>query len=172
MAENLKSLTKKRIHAYHGTCIVHETFTGETARAWKDLYPDAKMLVHTESPPDVVALADLAGGTGDMIRYVRESPPEQRRFMLVTECGLSDRLRVEFPDREFIGTCSLCPHMKRVELRKVLQVLESPRPDQVIEVPEAIRVRAKRAIDRMFELTKASPRKPHANLGDRSGRCE
>lgn len=174
MAENLRTLSCKRIHHYDGRCIVHETFTSEMARAWKTLYPDAKMLVHTESHPDVVALADMAGGTGDMIRYVRESPPEQKRFMLVTECGLSDRLRVEFPDREFLGTCSLCPHMKRVDLRKVLQVLQEPRTDQIVTVPEEIRVRALKSIERMFELTRkgADTSRPHANLGDRTGRCE
>ncbi len=169
MGENLRRLTSKDIVTWDGTCIVHETFRESTARAWKDLHPDAKMLVHTESPPAVVALADLAGGTSDMVEYVRHSDAHQ--FMLVTECGLSDRLRVEFPDKEFIGTCSLCPHMKRVELRKVLQVLEAPRPDQVIEVPEGIRVRALRAIEAMFELTAKGedPSRPHANRGDREG---
>ncbi|NOZ02208.1 MAG: quinolinate synthase NadA [Deltaproteobacteria bacterium] len=174
MAGNIARMTTKRIHHYDGRCIVHETFEKETALAWKDTYPDARMLVHTESRADVVELADLAGGTGDMIRYVRDSPPEQKRFMLVTECGLSDRLKVEFPDKEFIGTCSLCPHMKRVDLRKVLQVLEEPRPEQVIEVPEDVRVPALRSIERMFELTRkgADPLKPHSNLGESSERCE
>lgn len=174
MAQNLQALSRKRIYHYDGSCIVHKTFTAETARAWKELYPDAKMLVHTESAPEVVAMADLAGGTGDMVRYVRESPPDQKRFMLVTECGLSDRLRVEFPEKEFIGTCSLCPHMKRVELRKVLQALENPRPDQIVEIPEDIRVRALRSIERMFELTKkgADQKRPHSHMGERSQRCE
>jgi quinolinate synthase len=116
-----------------------------------------------------VAQADLAGGTGDMVDYVRRS--DARKFMLVTECGLTDRLRVEFPDREFIGTCSLCPHMKRVELRKILQVLEAPRPDQVIDVPADVAARARRAIERMFELTAKGrdPARPHSNAGDRAG---
>jgi quinolinate synthase len=169
MGENLRRTTSKEIVTYDGRCIVHETFTESTARAWRDLHPDARMLVHTESRPGVVALADIAGGTSDMVEYVRKS--DAREFMLVTECGLSDRLRVEFPDRQFIGTCSLCPHMKRVELRKVLQVLEAPRPDQVVEVPEDVRVRALRAIERMFDLTArgADPARPQANRGDRAG---
>lgn len=174
MAENLQNLSHKTIHHYDGLCIVHETFEEATALAWKDSYPDAKMLVHTESRASVVNLADLAGGTGDMVRYVKASPSEQKRFMLVTECGLSDRLKVEFPEKEFIGTCSLCPHMKRVELRKVLRVLEDPQPDQIVEVPEDVRIRALRSIDRMFELTAkgADPSRPHANLGESAGRCE
>ena len=174
MAENLRNLSDKTIHHYDGLCIVHETFEEATALAWKDSYSDAKMLVHTESRAEVVKLADLAGGTGDMVKYVRESPPEQKRFMLVTECGLSDRLKVEFPHKEFIGTCSLCPHMKRVELRKVRQVLLEPSPEQIIEVPEDIRSRALTAIERMFELTRkgADPVRPHSNLGESTGRCE
>jgi len=69
-----------------------------------------------------------------MIDYVRMHP-DVREFMLVTECGLSDRMRIEFPDRRFIGTCALCPHMKRVELRKVLEVLESRAPSRSSRSP-------------------------------------
>ena len=168
MAENLRRMTGKKIIAYHGSCIVHETFTADVARSWRKAFPDARMLVHTESSPDVVALADMAGGTGDMIRYVRNS--DAKRFMLVTECGLSDRLRVEFPDREFLGTCSLCPHMKRIDLRSVLRALESPSPEQVVEVPEDIARRARRAIERMFEVTAARSdgSRPHSGPGERS----
>ncbi len=166
MARNLAALTTKEIVGYRGRCIVHEVFREETARAWKAAHPRAKLLVHTEARPEVVALADLAGGTGDMVNYVRSS--DAREFMLVTECGLSDRLRVEFPDREFIGTCALCPHMKRVELRGVLEAMERPRPDQIVEVPEPTRTRALRAIERMFELTARGARagRPHSNAGE------
>jgi len=175
MGRNLQQMTKKKIHIFNGRCIVHETFTKEMALQWKETYPDAKLLVHTESRPEVVELADLAGGTGDMIRYVRESPPSQKRFMLVTECGLSDRLRVEFPDKEFIGTCSLCPHMKRVNLLSVLQALENPTKEQVVEVSEDVARRARKAIEKMFEITKKGAydtKMPHSNKGEASGRCE
>ena len=50
-------------------------------------------------------------------------------------------------------TCVLCPHMKKTELRKVWQALADPQPDQFVEVEESVRVRAKRALDRMLELT-------------------
>lgn len=170
MAANIRALTTKEIVDYDGRCIVHERFLPETALAWKAAHPRAKMLVHSETRPEVVALADLSGGTGDMVDYVRKSGAKE--FMLVTECGLSDRMRVEFPDRTFIGACALCPHMKRVDLMKVLEALESPRPEQVIEVPEDVRVRALRAIERMFELSKkgASAARPLSNLGDRAAR--
>lgn len=172
MAANLRRLTTKQIIGYDGRCIVHETFNKATLTAWRRAHPRARILVHTESPEEVVDLADLAGGTGDMVDYVRRS--EAREFMLVTECGLTERLKVEFPDRQFIGTCTLCPHMKRVELRKVLQVLEAPRPDQIVELPEDVRVRALRSIERMFQLTAAAADgiRPHSNAGESSARCE
>lgn len=151
MGRNVQQQTEKEIIPWHGTCIVHETFTRESLQAHRRHYPDAEILVHTECNPEVIDGADLAGGTNDMIRHIRNSP--SRRFMLVTECGMADRMRVDFPDREFVGTCVLCPHMKRTELRKVLQVLTDPQPDQIIEVEESVRVRAKRSLDRMFEIT-------------------
>ena len=149
MARNIQAQTKKEIIPWRGTCIVHEAFTLDRMVAFREHYPDLEVLVHTECSPEVTGAADLAGGTGDMIRHIRNS--SARQFMLVTECGLADRLRVEFPGREFIGSCVLCPHMKRTELRNVLEVLEDPSPDQIIEIPAEIRHRAERALTRMLE---------------------
>ncbi|MBI4393157.1 MAG: quinolinate synthase NadA [Euryarchaeota archaeon] len=151
MAANLAPDTGKEIIPWNGTCIVHERFTGEAMKAHREAHPDVKILVHTESPPDVVANADMTGGTGDMIRYVKESAAQE--FLLVTECGLSDRMRVEVPEKEFIGGCGLCPYMKMTDLRAVAKALEAPEPEQTIEVADDVRVRAKRCIDRMLELS-------------------
>ncbi len=172
MAANLRPLTSKEIIGYDGRCIVHETFSSDSLTAWRRAVPGVRILVHTESPDDVVALADLAGGTGDMVDYVRKSSASD--FMLVTECGLTDRLRIEFPDKHFIGTCVMCPHMKRVDLRKILQVLEAPRPEQVVTIPMDVSERALRAIDRMFELTAkgADGSRPHSNTGESTRLCD
>lgn len=166
MAKNLAAMTSKRITGYDGSCIVHETFSAESVVAWRERVPGVRILVHTESPPEVVQAADLAGGTGDMVAYVQET--DAPAYMLVTECGLADRMRVEYPERSFVGTCVLCPHMKRVDLRRVLQVLECPRPDQIVEIPEDVRMRAATAIERMFEWTvrAADPSRPHSNAGE------
>jgi quinolinate synthase len=168
MAENIRAHTDKEIIGWDGVCIVHEQFTPQRARAWREANPDAHMLAHMECTAGTVGLADMAGGTGDMIRYVREHP-EANAFMLVTECGLSDRMRMEFPDRTFIGTCALCPHMKRVELRGVLECLTDPSPEQIIDLSEDVRIRALRSLERMFELTAkgADGSTPLANAGER-----
>ncbi len=157
MAQNLQPYTKKRLITWQGTCIVHENFMAETVDYFKRRFPDLKVLVHTECDAAVVAHADLAGSTGNMVEYVRSHHPG--RFMLVTECGLADRLRVEFPESEFIGSCVLCPYMKRINLRNVLQCMKEPRPEQIVELPEEVIRRARRAIDRMLEIGRGRPLK-------------
>jgi quinolinate synthase len=154
MAANLRPLSTKEIVSWDGTCIVHEEFGASEAEAFRKQYPDAALLAHTECVPSVVAVADMAGSTSGMEKYI-EQHPEKRSFMLVTECGMSDKLQVQYPDRQFIGSCVICPFMKKVELRKILQALEDPAPEQVIDLaPETI-TRARKAIDRMLEVGRA-----------------
>ena len=71
--------------------------------------------------------------------------------MLVTECGLVDRLKIEFPDREFVGTCNLCPYMKKITLHNILETLRDPKPENVVTLDEPLRVRALQSIQKMFE---------------------
>ncbi len=149
MAKNLAAQTSKRIISWKGKCVVHEAFNSSQLQAVRLAHPHAKILVHTECPPDVVRGADLAGGTSDMIKFVKNS--DAREFMLVTECGLTDRLRVEVPGKKIVGT--LCPYMKKITLRNIRQALASPTQEQVIEIPEDVRLKAKQALDKMFELS-------------------
>ncbi|HIH20286.1 TPA: quinolinate synthase NadA [Candidatus Micrarchaeota archaeon] len=151
MARNLQKLTDKKIIAWDGKCVVHEAFDGSKLKAVREAYPGIKVLAHTECPPDVVDGADLAGGTENMITYVKNSPDE--KFMLVTECGLNDRMRTEFPEKQFVGMCNLCPYMKRNNLLNVLKALNNPSKEQTIEIPEGVRVRALKALEKMFELS-------------------
>ena len=74
--------------------------------------------------------------------------------MLVTECGLSDRVRVEKPNKRIVGSCALCPYMKKIMLKDILECLKSPRPEQIIELPEEIIKKAKKALNRMIKLSK------------------
>ena len=149
MGQNLAKQTKKQIITWDGLCVVHEEFSPRKLEAYRKFYPDAKILVHTECSPAVVQLADMSGGTGDMQRFVANSKSDE--FMLVTECGLSDKLKVEFPEKKFIPSCGLCPHMKRNDLRKVLKALKDPSGDQIINIPDAIRKKANAALLRMLQ---------------------
>jgi quinolinate synthase len=151
MAANLRPLTSKEIISWDGSCIVHEEFGAAEASSFRKQYPNAALLAHTECVPAVVAVADMAGSTSGMEKYI-EQHPEQKTFMLVTECGMSDKLQVQYPDRQFIGSCVICPYMKKVELRNILRALEDPAPEQVIELAPQTIAGARKAIDRMLAV--------------------
>lgn len=152
MGLNLRKMTSKRIITWDGTCIVHEGFDTGTVRDIRNRFPGVKILAHPECTPGVVALVDFAGGTSSMLDYVRNSPADT--FMLVTECGLTDRFKAEFPGKRIVGTCILCPYMKKIQLDDVLKALKDPAPEQFIEIPTDIAERARTSLERMFELEK------------------
>ena len=155
MAENLrKDLAKrgidKEIISSDGTCMVHEEFTPEQVIEARNAFPGLRVVAHPECPPEVAELADFIGSTGAMMQYVRNNAAPY--FLMLTECGLVSRLAIEDPEKNFIGGCRLCPYMKLNRLEKIRDALRSPSPDQVIELDEGLRLRAKACIDRMFEL--------------------
>lgn len=150
MGLNLRNMTSKKIITWDGTCVVHEGFNADTVRDIRQRFPGVKILAHPECAPGVVALVDYAGGTSGMLNYVRDS--SAKTFMLVTECGLTDRFKAEFVGKEIVGTCILCPYMKEIQLEDVLKALKNPSPEQYIEVPKDIADRARDSLNKMFEL--------------------
>ena len=150
MCANLQPLTKKKLIGWKGRCIVHEEFSDDTIRQIKDMYPEAKILVHSECTPNVVKESDLMGSTTDILNYVFDSDAKQ--FMLVTECGITDRVKAEFKEKEVLGSCILCPYMKEITLEDTLKCLKSPSQDQIIDLPEDIINRAKKSLDKMVEI--------------------
>ena len=109
---------------WQGTCEVHERFTAEELRAYRQGHEGLQIIAHPECPPDVLQEADFVGSTSGMIGYVAEHRP--RRVVMITECSMSDNVAVEFPEIEFVRPCNLCPHMKRITLPKILASLEKP----------------------------------------------
>ncbi len=85
-----------------------------------------------------------------MLRQVRST--NAKEIIVATEVGIIHRLRKENPDKMFIAACeqAVCPQMKLITLDKIVESLESLSP--VVKVPESIRVRAKKAVDRMLEI--------------------
>lgn len=150
MAKNLQPLTKKKLIGWKARCIVHEEFSPETVKEIREEYPNAKILAHSECSPTVITEVDMMGSTKQMLDYVDTSAAEE--FMLVTECGLSDRVRAEKPKKKIVGSCALCPYMKKIMLKDILDCLKDPKPEQVIELPQAIMSKAKKALDRMVEI--------------------
>ncbi len=152
-----RALNKKlgdELIIWNGKCIVHENFNAEAVAEYRRRYPGLQVLAHTECSPSLVKTVDFAGGTGDMLRFVQSTPAPA--YMLVTECGLGDLARSQFPDKTFIPMCRLCPYMKAVDLSRVLKVMTDPGPGDRIELDESLRLRALRSIGRMFELAEAT----------------
>ncbi len=150
MGKNLQKLTKKKLILWNGTCVVHERFKmGEVAEVKRE-YPQAKILAHPECEEEVIEKADFIGSTEQMLKHMEASNAQE--FMMVTECGLSDRARKELPNKTIVGTCHLCPYMKEVRLRHILHALKNPTPSQVVELDPVMMQRAKQSLDKMFEL--------------------
>jgi quinolinate synthase len=155
MGSNLaKELGKKlgsELIVWEGTCIVHDNFDAASVEFYRKMYPGVKILAHFECTPALTSVVDFIGGTGDMMKWVDQHKASS--YMLITECGLGDLARTEFPDKVFVPMCRLCPHMKAVTLERVLSALERPTASQRIEVPPAVAARALKPIEKMFELS-------------------
>ena len=148
LARWVATQTKVKIIAWKGHCEVHERFTGEELRKYREADPKVQILAHPECPPDVIAEADFTGSTSAMINYVKTNRP--RKVVMVTECSMADNVQAETPDVEFVRPCNLCPHMKRITLPKILDSLVYLREE--VEIDPAIADRARRAVERMVRL--------------------
>ncbi len=142
--------TKKEIISWDGFCHVHHRVTPQDVMAAKKLHPDALLVAHPECPIEVLDMADHVTSTSGMLRYAKGS--QAKEFIIGTESGLIYRLKKENPEKEFypLRPDMICPNMKKTTLRAVLSALENMAP--VIKVPEVIRVKAKRSLDRMLEI--------------------
>jgi len=149
LASYVQHETSKTVLSWDGNCYVHHQITPENILEVKKSIPNVKVLVHPECRSDVIELADAALSTSGMVRYAKESEAEE--FLIVTECGLSDKLLLEVPDKKFYKACKLCQFMKMVTLEGTLQALEAMEHEIVLD--EAVRVGAERSLRRMFELT-------------------
>jgi quinolinate synthase len=149
LANYVQSNTAKRIISWNGNCYVHHQITPEEVNRVKCSIPGIKVLAHPECRKDVLALADAVLSTSAMVRYARESDAD--KFLVVTECGLSDRLLMEIPNKRFFKTCKLCRYMKMITLSGTLDSLQNLRYE--IELGEEVREGARRALERMLELS-------------------
>ena len=148
LANYVAGQTKKKIIAWKGACEVHERFTGDELRRYRENEPGIRIIAHPECPPDVIAEADFTGSTAHMIDWVRTKRP--KRIVMVTECSMADNVQAELPDVEFVRPCNLCPHMKRITLPKILDSLVYMKEEVVID--PAIAERARASVERMVNL--------------------
>lgn len=148
LAKNVARQTDVEVLTWAGSCEVHERFTAEELREYRDSDPSVKIIAHPECPPEVVAEADFSGSTAHMIDWVKKNRPE--KAMLVTECSMADNVAAETPDVTFVRPCNLCPHMKRITLPKILDSLLYMKDE--VHVDPAVAAKARQAVQRMIDL--------------------
>ena len=144
--------TDKKMTLWHGFCPTHARIQPQDITRRKLEYPRAKVVVHPECKPEVIALADETLSTGGMCRFARQT--EAKEIIVGTEVGILHRLREDNPDKKFIPASeqAVCPDMKLITLEKVLWSLQEVANE--VKVIEEVRVRAKAAVDRMLEVGK------------------
>ena len=147
---------------WQGSCIVHDEFKAFELQALMKEHPQAKVLVHPESPADVVALAHAVGSTSGILKAAREM--EAPEFIVATDNGMMHKLRTQNPGKVFIEaptagnsatckSCAHCPWMAMNGLADVARVLETGA--NAVQVDARIIERARIPIDRMLAFTAA-----------------
>jgi quinolinate synthase len=146
----ISTQTKKNMILYPGFCYVHHRLRPEQVKLAKKRYPEAEVIVHPECRPEVITLADAALSTSQMLRYVKASPHSS--FIIGTEEGLLHRLRQENQDKSFylISNSQICSDMKKTTLEILAQTMDLRQ--NIVTIPESIRVKAKQAVDRMLTI--------------------
>jgi len=144
---------------WDGACVVHEEFKGFALERLRRLHPDAAVLVHPESPDEVVDQADVVGSTTALIKAVQQLPNEE--FIVATDDGIFWKMHQLAPNKKLIAaptagegaTCESCAHCPWMAMN-ALQNLETALRDGTGEVfvEEAIRVKAVSSIQRMLDF--------------------
>ena len=158
--KNLAAWVEKRLGrkfvVWPGTCVVHETFSLKKLMDLVVRHPGAEVIAHPECEKALLDHAQFVGSTSALLRHVVESPKES--FIVATEEGILHQMRRAAPGKELIPAppeencaCNTCPHMKRNTMEKLYLCLRDLQPR--IEVDEAVRLKAKRSIDRMLQMT-------------------
>ena len=152
-----QQLGRDDLIVWDGTCIVHEQFSAKRLMELRVKHPDAEVLAHPECDQAVLDQADFIASTTGIINRAVES--KAKTFIIATEDGVFHQIALRAPDKVLIQApgldescaCNRCPFMRLNTLEKLYLCLRDLSPE--VDVPEAIRVRAKVPIDLMLELS-------------------
>lgn len=144
----VQSKSKKEIIIWEGNCAVHHLLDAGSLSEFKKNHPGSKIIAHPECRKDILQIADYICGTGGMAKFA--SSDDSNEFIVVTECGMTNKLREDVPAKHFFSFCNFCPFMKVTTLESVLESLQKMQHE--ITVDEPVRIQAAKAVNRMFEL--------------------
>ncbi len=160
----IEKVTGADMLLWNAACIVHDEFKSRALGKLVEQYPDAAVLVHPESPDDVIRMADVIGSTTQLINAAKTLPNQQ--LIVATDKGIFYKMRKVAPDKDIIeaptgGTgatcrsCAHCPWMEMNSLDNLLEVLKTGRNE--IQVNESVRKKALRSTQRMLDFAKTLP---------------
>lgn len=145
-----RQLPEKEIILWEGYCITHHRVSTDEVKKIRGLHPDALLLVHPECRPEIVEMADYVGSTKQIIDYAGAST--HTKFIIGTEMGVLYTLKRDNPQKTFylLTQGLICPNMKKTSLKSVYEALKEMK--HAVEVPEHIRLKAMKALDRMLQI--------------------
>lgn len=158
----VQRLTGAEMIFWPGSCIVHEEFRSVALERMRKLHPDAAILVHPESPEQVVEQADVVGSTTALINAVKSM--DKKEFIVATDAGIFNKMRQVAPDKILLEaptmgegatcqSCARCPWMGMNSLQNLAEVLKSGTNE--IEVSAELAAKARVPIQRMLDFAKA-----------------
>lgn len=144
---------------WQGSCVVHEEFKANALKDLKAEHPEAAVLVHPESPKDVIDLADCVGSTSQLLKASQDMPNET--FIVATDRGIFYKMQQASPDKKFISaptggdgatcrSCAHCPWMAMNGLKNLTDALENGTNEIIVE-PELAQ-KALIPLDRMVNF--------------------
>lgn len=150
-----EQIDEAKVILWKGHCHVHTNFKADHVCEVREKYPDAKIVVHPECPPEVVSLADVAGSTSFIVKYVGEQP-SGTTIAIGTEINLICRLAHQYPDKKIFELsgqiCPVCANMYRTTLNDLAHCLANFESIKTITVPDDIKANALIALERMLEV--------------------
>jgi len=152
-----KQANRPDLVPWNGTCIVHETFSERRLLELMAQNPDAEVIAHPECHEGILRHAHFVASTSGLIDYAKKSP--KQAFIVATEAGIMHKMAQAAPGKTLIAappedescSCNVCPFMKKNTLEKLYLALRDLQPQ--VDVPEPVRVRALRPIQRMLEMS-------------------
>lgn len=150
LARYTQRYSDKRIVYWEGFCPYHDRLTAEQVKMVKNDHPQALFLAHPECRPEVIDLADEVKSTSGMLDYAEKA--KNKEFIIGTETGIIHTLKTQNPDKLFIPADEgmVCSDMKKIQLPDIVEAISTMSP--VVKVEQEIRVRAKRAVERMLKV--------------------
>ncbi|MEZ4994498.1 MAG: quinolinate synthase NadA [Saprospiraceae bacterium] len=148
--------TGRDLVLWHGSCMVHEIFSGEKITKLMERHPDAEFIAHPECEAHILEKADFIGSTTGLLNYTKRS--NAKEFIVATEAGIIHQMQKASPDKVFIPAppnntcaCNECPYMRRNTLEKLYLTMKYEQPEIIL--PDWVIEQGRASIDRMLEIS-------------------